>query len=283
MFAHLRSKNAVLAKYQYLSKHVAKKMRENVRNEVPPLTGFDPTNYEIAQIMAETHMREFACVLKTLNQVHGIAARYHEEAFDNVDAYIDCGSRTVQMSPHEMNAEQRHASQILLGVGRNYSEVNQLLKTLDCGEITMKDVSVCDVAKMQLLAQQFQDKPAVAEDAFDRLHHISKQVWSLVNLLAFSNLFRFAVQPIAMANQDDAIFIPYIPTKIADPPPTETEKVVDFDMANYVCKSCGYKFDSTREHYTLMMIPGETSFYLCHSCNLCRKRDPDEIKINSDD
>jgi len=251
MFAHLRSKNAVLAKYQYLSKHVATKMRENVRNEVPPLTGFDPTNYEIAQIMAEIYMREFACVLNTLSQVHGIAARYHEEAFDNVDAYIDCGSRTVQMSPHEMNAEQRHASQILFGVGNNYSEVNRLLNTLDCGGITMKDVSVCDVAKMQLLAQQFQDKPAVAEEAFDRLHHISKQVWSLVNMLAFSNLFRFAVQPIAMANQDDAIFIPYIPTKIADPPLTETDELVDFDMANYVCKSCGYnKFDSTREHYT---------------------------------
>jgi hypothetical protein len=284
MFAHLRSRNAVLAKYQYLPKHIANKMRENVRNEVPPLTGFDlSNNYEIAQIMAEIHMREFACVLNTLSQVHGIAARYHEHAFDNTDAYIDGNSRTVQMSPHEMNAEQRHASQILLGVGSNYSEVNQLLKTLGCDGITMKDVSMCNVAKMQLLAQQFQDKPAVAEEAFNRLHHISKQVWSLVNMLAFSNLFRFAVQPIAMPNQDDAIFIPYIPTKIVDPAPTETEKMVDFDMANYVCKSCGYKFDSKREHYTLMMIPGETSFYLCHSCNLCRNRDPDEIKISSDD
>jgi hypothetical protein len=285
MFAHLRSRNAVLAKYQYLPKHVANKMRENVRNEMPPLTGFDLTNYEIAQIMAEIHTREFACVLDTLTQVHGIAARYHEDAFDNTDAYIDCNSRTIQMSPHEMNAEQRHASQILLGVGRNYSEVNMLLKTLDCDGITMKDVSVCDITKMQLLTQQFQSKPEVAEEAFNRLNHISKQVWSLVNMLAFSNLFRFAnpKQPIRLANQDDAIFIPYIPTKTIQPANTETKKMVDFDMANYVCKSCGYKFDSTREHYTLMMSPGETSFYLCHSCNLCRTRDPDEIKISSDD
>jgi hypothetical protein len=107
---------------------------------------------------------------------------------------------------------------------------------------------------------------------------------------AFSNLFRFAnpKQPMQMPNQEDAIFIPYIPRKFiqqADPvpEPTETEKMVDFDFSHHVCNSCSYKFDSTKEHYTLIILPGKTSTYLCHSCNLGRDKSPDEIKIISDD
>ena len=217
MFAHLRSKNTVLAKYQFLPKHIATKMRDNVCNQLPSLTGFDPSNAEVAAILAEIHMREFACTLRTLNQVSRIAARYHEHAFDNVDAYIDTGRgvQPAQLSPHEMTAEQRHASQILFGVGKNHSEINVALKMLECGDIAIRDIMECDVAKMELVAKQFQVNPPVAEDAFDRLQHITQQVWSLVNMLAFSNLFRFVDpgQPINLPNQDDAIFIPYIPTK----------------------------------------------------------------------
>lgn len=216
MFAHLRSKNAVLAKYQFLPKHIATKMRDNVRNQLPSLTGFDPSNAEVAAILAEIHMREFACTLRTLNQVSRIAARYHEHAFDNVDAYIDTGRgvQPAQLSPHEMTAEQRHASQIMLGVRNCHSEINVALNAIGC-DILARDVMECDVAKMELVAKQFQVSPSVSEDAFDRLQHITKHVWSLVNMLAFSNLFRFADpgQPINLPNQDDAIFIPYIPTK----------------------------------------------------------------------
>ena len=79
----------------------------------------------------------------------------------------------------------------------------------------MRDVMECNIARMGTVAQQFQLHSSVTEDAFDRLQHIAKHVWSLVNMLAFSNLFRFAdpSQPINLPNQDDAIFIPYIPTK----------------------------------------------------------------------
>lgn len=222
MFAHLRSKNAVLAKYQFLPKHIAEKMRENVRNQDHPLTGFDVSNTDIARIMAEIYMREFACTLTTLNQVHAIAGRYHEHAFDNIDAYIE-SVQPQPAQPHEMTAEQRHASQILLGVGTSYSEVNMALKMLGC-DMLMRDIKECDIAKMEIVAHQFQSNPSVAEDAFDRMCHMTKQVWSVVNMLAFSNLFRFAdpSQPIYMPHPDDAIFIPYIPIK-RNPEPTENE------------------------------------------------------------
>jgi hypothetical protein len=86
----------------------------------------------------------------------------------------------------------------------------------------------CDVGKMKFMACLFEDNPSVAEDAFDRLNHVSKKVWSLVNMLAFSNLFRFAdpKQPICIPNQDDAIFIPHIPTKIQpeQPEPLQPEQ-----------------------------------------------------------
>ena len=169
-------------------------------------------NPEFAAPLAEIYMREFACMLQTLKQVNWIASKYHEHAFDNTDAYIEGqGQGQRQLQTHEMTAEQRHASQLLLGVGNNYSEINVALKTLDI--ITMRDVMGCDASKIEILAKQFQNDPSLAEDAFDRLNHITKQVWSLVNLLAFSNLFRFAdpAHPIAIANPEDSIFIPHIP------------------------------------------------------------------------
>jgi DNA-directed RNA polymerase subunit RPC12/RpoP len=293
MFAHLRSnrsKNAVLAKYQFLPTHIANKIRDNVRNQMPPLTGFDPSNADVAGILAEIHMRELACTLRALNQVSRIAGRYHEHAFDNTDAYIDTDRvQPAQLSPHEMTGEQRHASQILFGVGKTHSEINVALKMLECGDIAMRDVMECDVAKMEIVAKQFQVNPPVAEDAFDRLQHITKQVWSLVNMLAFSNLFRFAdpSQPINLPNQDDAIFIPYIPTQPfthQEPEPAKTPThVVKFDPSHHVCNECGKKFDPADMHH-LIISPetGATPLYLCHACGF--KRDfPDEYRIGFPD
>jgi len=204
MFAHLRSKNT--------DNHVAIQMRDNVRSHVSPLSGLYPSNCEVADTLAEIYMREFACTMNTLQQVNHVASRYHEHAFDNTDTYTAQEVQPAQLAPHEMTAEQRHASQLLLGVGRNHTELNVALK---CLQLSRSDIMDYNVASMQILAQQFQENQSVAEDAFDRLQHVTKQVWSLVNMLAFSNLFRFADprQPICIPNQDDAIFIPYIPTK----------------------------------------------------------------------
>ena len=204
MFAHLRSKNT--------ENHVAIQMRDNVRNQGSPLSGLDPSNCEVADTLAEIYMREFACTLNTLQQVNHVASRYHEHAFDNTDTYIQQDVQPAQLAPHEMTTEQRHASQLLLGVGRNHTEVIAALKLI---ELTARDVTDHAADTVRIVAQQFQENQSVAEDAFDRLQHVTKQVWSLVNMLAFSNLFRFADprQPICIPNQDDAIFIPYIPTK----------------------------------------------------------------------
>jgi hypothetical protein len=280
MFAYLRSKNAVLAKYQFLPKHIATQMRDNVRNQTPPLTGFDPSNANIAGILAEIHMRELACTLCALNQVSRIAGRYHEHAFDNTDAYIDTDRvQPAQLFPHEMTAEQRHASQILFGVGKNHSEINLALKMLECGDIAMRDIMECDVAKMEIVAHQFQVNPSVAEDAFDCLQHITKQVWSLVNMLAFSNLFRFAdpSQPINLPNQDDAIFIPYIPIARHEEEvrQTQTPHVVKFDPARHVCNDCGKTFNPMNQHKIISL--DEEDLYLCSSCAF--KQDyPDEYR-----
>jgi hypothetical protein len=215
MFAHLRSKDAVIAKYRFLTEFISKKMRDNMRANVSPLAGLDASNHDVSRILGEIYIREFACAMQTLAQVHGIAGRYHEHAFDNLDTYI--GLQPVQLAPHEMTSEQRHASQLLLGVGQSHSEVNAALNSIG---LSRKDVMDCDVGKMKFMACLFEDNPSVAEDAFDRLNHVSKKVWSLVNLLAFSNLFRFAdpKQPICIPNQDDAIFIPHIPTKTHQQP-----------------------------------------------------------------
>ena len=220
MFAYLRSQQAKQDQQALLTR-LATTMRHAVRSQMHPLIQISliqidqDNNPELAAPLAEIHMREFACTLQTLKQVNWIASKYHEHAFDNTDAYIEGqgqGQRQRQLQTHEMTAEQRHASQLLLGVGNNYSEINVALKTLAC-DITMRDVMGCDASKINVLAKQFQNDPSLAEDAFDRLNHITKQVWSLVNLLAFSNLFRFAdpAHPIAIPNPEDSIFIPHIP------------------------------------------------------------------------
>jgi hypothetical protein len=210
MFAHLRSSSSTESNAAALS--IAIEMRNNVRNQVSPLTGVDYSNPEVVDILADIWLREFACTLNTLQQVNQVATRYHEHAFDNTDTYIQQDVQPAQLAPHEMTAEQRHASQLLLGVGRNHTEVNAALRYI---ALTARDVTDHNVASMRILAQQFQENQSVAEDAFDRLQHVTKQVWSLVNMLAFSNLFRFADprQPICIPNQDDAIFIPFIPMK----------------------------------------------------------------------
>lgn len=238
MFAHLRSKDAVLAKYKFLAEFISKKMRDNMRANVSPLAGLDASNHDVSRILGEIYIREFACAMQTLAQVHGIAGRYHEHAFDNLDTYIQSDVQPVQLPPHEMTGEQRHASQLLLGVGQSHSEVNAALNSIGLSRkdvmymtvpATVSGISLCmqdcDVGKMKFMACLFEDNPSVAEDAFDRLNHVSKKVWSLVNMLAFSNLFRFAdpKQPICIPNQDDAIFIPHIPTKIQPQQPEQPE------------------------------------------------------------
>lgn len=208
MFAHLRSKPA--ANYRVITHTIASDMRDRVRTQKPILSGLDPTNADTANILAEIHLREFGCAINTLHQVNHIASRYHEHAFDNTDAYIQDQYQPVQ--PHEMNAEQRHAAQLLVGVGNSYTEINAAMRMLD---VSLQSVIECDSEARLKLSQQFSAGASHAEDAFDRLQHIAKQVWSLVNMLALSNLFRFADpnQPICIPNQEDAIFIPYVPTK----------------------------------------------------------------------
>ena len=236
MFAHLRSLQANHAT-------VATNMRDHCRNQRPLLTGLDLSNPTVAGTLAEIYMREFACMLQTLKQVNWIASKYHEHAFDNTDAYIE---GQIPLQTHEMTTEQRHAAQLLLGVGNNYSEINVALKMLEC-DIAMRDIMACDAAVAVALAKQFQTDPRVPEDAFDRLNHITKQVWSLVNLLALSNLFRFA-DHIVLPNPEDSIFIPYIPT----------QPVIE----GIWCHACGARTD---EKYHKMTHPNST-FNLCPTC-----------------
>lgn len=220
MFAYIRSNP------EANTTTVATNMRDHCRNQRPLLTGLNPSNPNVAGILAEIYMREFACMMHTLKQVNLVASKYHEHAFDNTDAYID-DEQPIQLSPHEMTAEQRHASQLLLGVGNNYSEINVALRILDSG--SFQAAMECSPEMCAKLSQQFSANASMAEDAFDRLNHMTKHVWSMVNMLAFSNLFRFAdpAHHIAIANPEDSIFIPHIPMQqtpvYAEPEPKPDE------------------------------------------------------------
>jgi hypothetical protein len=100
-------------------------------------------------------------------------------------------------------------------VGNSYSEINATLRMLDSrmldGSVSFQAVTECNPEMRSKLSQQFSADASFVEDAFDRLHHLVKQVWSLVNMLAFSNLFRFADHTMVLPTPEDSIFIPYIP------------------------------------------------------------------------
>ena len=292
MFAHLRS-NPV-ANYRFITESIATNMRDHVRNQRPLLTGLDPSNANVAGILADTYMRELACAIKTLQQVNHVAGRYHEHAFDNADAYI---GGQVPTQTQEMNAEQRHAAQLLLGVGNCFSEVNATLRMLDSrmvgsqmlgGSVSFQSATECNPVMRAQLSQQFSADASFAEDAFDRLHHLVKQVWSLVNLLAFSNLFRFADprQPMCLPTSEDSIFIPYIPiapiARQADAeeevqtPNQQTQTQTQGDPSRHVCNDCG----KPRKQYRIISL--DDDLYLCHSCAF--KQDyPDEYRIGFPD
>lgn len=196
---------------------IVMRVRDNVRNQRVPLADIDyRRDARFAHVLAETYMREFASLVKCLNQVNVIAAKYHEHAFDNTNDYI-IGLGQSQSSPDEMTVEQQHASKILFSVGNSYSEITVAIRMLGCGSIhAPRDVVACDDALIESLAQHFHTADqCVIEDAFDRLHHIVSHVWKLVNTLAMANLFRFAdsTHPIFIATSDDAIFVPHIPTR----------------------------------------------------------------------
>jgi hypothetical protein len=279
MFAYLRSNPAANPddKYNYITSC----MRDNVRrNRASLLTGIHSSSAHVVGMLAEIHMREFACMMHTLKQVNHVASKYHEHAFDNTDAYIEAQTPS---QTHEMNAEQRHAAQLLLGVGKSYSEINVALRILDSG--SFQAAMECSPEMCAKLSQQFSANEFMAEDAFDRLNHMTKHVWSLVNLLAFSNLFRFA-DHIVLPNPEDSIFIPYIPTATNATnveedihTPIQTSKTdAKFDPLRHVCNECGKKFDPADMHH-LIISPetGATEFYLCHKCGF--KRDyPDEYR-----
>ena len=224
MFAYLRSNPE--ANYRFITQSIATNMRDHVRNQRPLLTGLDPSNANVAGMLADIYVREFACAIKTLNVANCVAGRYHEHAFDNTDTYIE-GQMPTQS--HEMNAEQRHAAQLLLGVGNSYSEINATLRMLDSrmldGSVSFQSVTECNPEMRSKLSQQFSADASFVEDAFDRLHHLVKQVWSLVNMLAFSNLFRFADYTMVLPTPEDSIFIPYIPiARQADQADAEEEE-----------------------------------------------------------
>ena len=217
MFAYIRSNPE--ANYKFITTTVATNLRDHCRNQRPLLTGLNPSNPNVAGILAEIYMREFACMMHTLKQVNLVASKYHEHAFDNTDAYIE---DQTPLQTHEMTAEQRHASQLLLGVGKSYSEINVALRILDSG--SFQAAMECSPEMCAKLSQQFSANASMAEDAFDRLNHMTKHVWSMVNLLAFSNLFRFVdpAHPILIANPEDSIFIPHIPMQ-QTPTPVHAE------------------------------------------------------------
>jgi hypothetical protein len=288
MFAHLRTHPG--ANYRFITTTVATNMRDHVRNQRPLLTGLDPSNTVVADILADIYLREFACAIKTLNAANYIAGRYHEHAFDNTDAYIE-GQMPTQT--HEMNAEQRHAAQLLLGVGNSYSEINATLRMLDSRMLDSRKldsrklggfqaVTECNPEMRAQLSQQFSADASFAEDALDRLHHLVKQVWSLVNMLAFSNLFRFADHPMVLPSSEDSIFIPHIPNA-RQAEEVQVEEVqtqqTRHECNDHECNDCGKTFRKQPQH---VVSPDGSEFYRCHSCAF-KHEFPDEYRIGFTD
>jgi hypothetical protein len=189
----------MLARLRFLSPinpilhSVTNKMHQNVQTNCSILNEIDTGG---SNVLAEIFINECASTISILNQVRIVSSLYVNYSFDskNIETIL----------PDEMTTEQRHSYQILLATSKLNQEIEALLEPIN---ITQTDVSNLEF----ILVEQFFKKNN-PHDSFDQLHHITKHAWSIVNMLAFSNLFRFS-NPIYLSipTPDDSIFIPHGP------------------------------------------------------------------------
>ena len=220
-------------------------IRNKVKRGIPPVSGSDSDSkyggdpvIETAAV-AEIILKELRFCKLTLSFIISITGKYHEMAYDNVDRYIEqvdqagqANEEDLEEGPEEeeeeeeevincdgvQTSEQKHSSRLIGDAFQLNSKYVQLCSSLgiDCFQAAQLDKTVSDPSfdteMFKAIHGEIQERPA-GELVITSLCSLSRELWQMMNVLAFANLYRYhyefqkAQMPVsAPPNLEDSVF-----------------------------------------------------------------------------
>jgi hypothetical protein len=191
------------------------KIRNNIKHGIPPVSGSDDavkTGDPIIQTAAaaEIILKELRFCKLTLNFIISATGKYHQTTYDNVDRYIEQsyqadqatedleegGEDTNRDDTHEQTSEQKHSSRLIGEAFQLNAKYVQLCSSLgiSCLQAALLDKTTIepafDAEMFKAIHVEIQERSA-GELAITSLCALSRELWQMMNVLAFANLYRY--------------------------------------------------------------------------------------------
>lgn len=191
-------------------------MRNKVKRGIPPVSasdskaGGDPLIESAA--VAEILLKELRFCKLTLNFIISVTGKYHQTTYDNVDRYIDQTDQADQADQaedleaggedinrddtREQTSEQKHSSRLIGEAFQLNSKYVQLCSSIgiNCLQAARLDKTSLDPSfdaeMFKAIHGEIQERPA-GELAITSLCALSRELWQMMNVLAFANLYRY--------------------------------------------------------------------------------------------
>ena len=211
------------------------KIRENMKHRKSPLSDIELDDDAAANVnvaaLSEILLKELRFCHRTISFVTSVTMKFHDAAFDNTDRYI--GDRGVEdlesqsRRPHDKDedyneeetftSEQSYSSRLLVSSTSIRARFIELCGSL---EIRASDLDECSASTDSSMFAAIHatllsgggDSSVPISTHFERLCDISRAVWQMMNVLAFSDLYRYHYEyqknPVARVdlNPADSVF-----------------------------------------------------------------------------
>ena len=211
------------------------KIRANVKQGKLPLSDLETDeagNVDIAAL-AEIMLKELRFCRRTIAFITSVTTKFHETAFDNTDRYIDIDNsedlesqmeseaEEEEAEEEEMTSEQNHSARLLSSSNDIRCKFITLCTSLGIRTLALADLDECTAATDSTLfaaihesLESLSSSPSTEtiSTPFETLCSISRAAWQMMNVLAFSNLYRYHYEfqkgPIARIdlNPADSVF-----------------------------------------------------------------------------
>ena len=198
------------------------KIRANVKQGKLPLSELETDeagNVNVAAL-AEIMLKELRFCRRTIAFITSVTTKFHETAFDNTDRYIDIdnadnardleslecheeGEEEEEEEEEVFTSEQSHSARLLRSSNDLRCKFITLCTSLGISTLSLPDLDECTASTdSTLFAAIHESMSAMSSTAastatvtisapFESLCDISRAAWQMMNVLAFSNLYRY--------------------------------------------------------------------------------------------
>jgi hypothetical protein len=201
------------------------KIRANVKQGKPPLsdiadleTGAEAGIINLAAL-SEILLKELRFASRTISFITSVTTKFHEVAFDNTDRYINNGYNTDLNDLESQNdrvpegdeeedeeeeeeeptftSEQNHSSRLLTSSNEIRCKFITLCTSLGIRTLAISDLDECTASTDSTLFAAIHKSLSLLASTetistpFETLCDISRAAWQMMNVLAFSNLYRY--------------------------------------------------------------------------------------------